>query len=266
VNKKQYLVDSSDQESLEMVSIYGGDLFESQQEERPKVREGLGGMIGLSASRPQLPFPSMIDRSLRSTTPPNVDLMGSFIVMEKTSSRYSEIESIDDIASPFIPAQRSDLQESLLVLPPSIMEPFKETFAEEEQVVDESGDKEDIPEKDLLLDGSSDQPHVTPPTQAHEKDTIPDPSPEDIIRVYLEQYERIFDTFIDVELMLPFLRSKLRFFVADSRSQRMFKLVSCLLLAGLGSYVLFRARSCKVDVVYRYFDQRIEFKGLSHTL
>jgi hypothetical protein len=206
VNKKQYLVDSSDQESVEMVSIYGGDLFESQQEERPKVREGLGGMVGLSASRPQLPFPSMIDRSLRSTTPPNVDLMGSFIVMEKTSSRYSEIESIDDIASPFLPTQRADLQESLLVLPPSIMDSFKEPSTEVEPVVEDSGDN-DIPEVDSPLDGTSEKALATPPSQ-HDKEMCPDP--EDIIRVYLEQYERIFDTFIDVDVMLPFLKSKLR--------------------------------------------------------
>jgi hypothetical protein len=246
------MVDNSDQESLEMVSIYGGDLFETQ-EPQPR-REGFGGLLGLSASRPPIQLSQFDKQMIRSTTPPFQDHLGSFIMMEKTSSRYSEMESIDDISSPMFKIVTSDIPLESLILPRSILDTFKQE-AEMEAITQDvkdmaSSDQEpdQEPVKEIKNDIVEPVQEPLPETMETPNQDIPikedalpsDPSTEDIIYAYLQEFEKVLDTVIDFEFWFLPLKKYIR--LNRTKSPRVVKLVSCLLLAGLGSYVMFRAR------------------------
>ncbi|KAJ3321472.1 hypothetical protein HDV06_004141 [Boothiomyces sp. JEL0866] len=122
VNKKYTHGDSSDSESLEIVSLHGSEMEASKT-------ENVGGLLGLGISRKTIPnqFHTIMDQPFRAAVlankypekfhnSPSQDILGSFIMMDRTSSRGSFVKLESDIpesGSPkLLPILLSDLDVS----------------------------------------------------------------------------------------------------------------------------------------------------------
>ncbi|KAJ3257899.1 hypothetical protein HK103_004190 [Boothiomyces macroporosus] len=119
VNKKNTHGDSSDSDSLEIVSLHGSEMEASKT-------DNVGGLLGLGISRKSIPtqFHSIMDQPFRAAVlankypekfnnSPSQDILGSFIMMDRTSSRgsFAKIDSdIPETGSPkLLPILLSDL-------------------------------------------------------------------------------------------------------------------------------------------------------------
>ncbi|KAJ3275008.1 hypothetical protein HDV01_001514 [Terramyces sp. JEL0728] len=119
VNKKNTHGESSDSESLEMVSLHGSEMEVSKT-------DNIGGLLGLGITRKTIPtqFHTMMDQPFRTAVlankypekfnnSPSQDILGSFIMMDRTSSRGSFVKLESDIpesGSPkLLPILLSDL-------------------------------------------------------------------------------------------------------------------------------------------------------------